>query len=34
MTADQLCSLTVAYLDYMNTASSAPVGYDAVAIDW
>ena len=34
MTADLLCNLTVAYLDYMSTASSVPVGYDAVAIDW
>jgi hypothetical protein len=34
MTVDQLCSLTVAYLDYMNIAASVPVGYDTVAIDW
>lgn len=34
MTVDRMCSLTVAYLDYMNTASSVPIGYDAVAIDW
>jgi hypothetical protein len=31
MTVDWLYSLTVAYLDYKNTASSVPVGYDAVA---